>query len=135
MPFPTHRPRRLRRTQALSNLVRETRLSPDAMIYPIFVGTGKNVKKEISTMPGQYTMSIDKAVETARETEKLGVGGLLLFGFPAKRTRWAAMPTPKAASSRKRLRAIRQNVSAAAGHGHLPVRIHVAWSLRRHQAS
>ena len=53
------------------------------MVYPIFIGTGKNVKKEISSMPGQYTLSIDKAVEAARETEKLGVGGLFLFGLPA----------------------------------------------------
>ena len=102
MAFPIHRPRRLRRTQRLRNLVRETRLSPDAMIYPIFVATGKNVRKEISSMPGQYTMSIDKAVETARETEKLGVAGLLLFGLPARRMKSAAMPTPKAGSFRKR---------------------------------
>ena len=55
------------------------------MVYPIFISTGKNVRKEISSMPGQYTMSIDKAVETARETEKLGVGGLLLFGLPPEK--------------------------------------------------
>src|SRR5262245_49942736 len=85
MPFPIHRPRRLRRTPRLRNLVRETRLSPETMIYPIFIGTGKNRKKEISAMPGQFTLSIDKAVETAREVEKLGIGGLLLFGLPAEK--------------------------------------------------
>ena len=82
MAFPIHRPRRLRRTQRMRNLVRETRLSPDAMIYPIFVGPGKGVRKEISSMPGQFNLSVDRAVDVAREAEKLGVGGLMLFGLP-----------------------------------------------------
>jgi len=52
------------------------------MVYPIFVGPGKGVRKEISSMPGQFNLSIDRAVEVAREAEKFGVGGLLLFGLP-----------------------------------------------------
>ena len=110
MPFPTHRPRRLRRTQALRNLVRETRLSPDGMIYPIFVGTGKNVKKEISTMPGQYTLSIDQAIETARETEKLGVGGLLLFGLPHEKDEMGSDAYSETGIIQETLRALRQTV-------------------------
>ena len=110
MPFPLHRPRRLRRTQALRNLVRETRLSPDAMIYPIFVGTGKSFRKEISTMPGQFTMSIDKAVETARETEKLGVGGLLLFGLPQEKDEVGSDAYSESGIIQEALRALRQNV-------------------------
>src|SRR5678810_834533 len=110
MPFPLHRPRRLRRTQALRNLVRETRLSPDAMIYPIFVSTGKSFRKEISTMPGQFTMSIDKAVETARETEKLGVGGLLLFGLPSEKDEVGSDAYSESGIIQEALRAIRQNV-------------------------
>ncbi|HET9215689.1 MAG TPA: porphobilinogen synthase [Terriglobia bacterium] len=111
MPFPTHRPRRLRRTQTLRNLVRETRLSPDAMIYPIFVGTGKNVKKEISTMPGQYTMSIDQAIETARQTEKLGVGGLLLFGLPHEKDEVGSDAYSESGIIQEALRALRQTVT------------------------
>jgi len=110
MPFPLHRPRRLRRTQALRNLVRETRLSPDAMVYPIFVGTGKSFRKEISTMPGQFTMSIDKAVETARETEKLGVGGLLLFGLPQEKDEVGSDAYSESGIIQETLRALRQNV-------------------------
>jgi len=110
MPFPTHRPRRLRRTQALRNLVREARLSPDSMIYPIFVGTGKSFKKEISTMPGQFTMSIDEAVETARETEKLGVGGLLLFGLPEEKDEVGSGAYAEGGIIQETLRALRQNV-------------------------
>lgn len=110
MPFPTHRPRRLRRTQTLRNLVRETRFSPDGMIYPIFVGTGKSFKTEISTMPGQFTMSIDKAVETARETEKLGVGGLLLFGLPHEKDEVGSDAYSESGIIQETLRALRQNV-------------------------
>ena len=82
MSFPVHRLRRLRRTEGLRGLVRETRITPDAMVYPLFVGPGKGVRKEISSMPGQFNLSVDRAVEVAREAEKLGVGGLLLFGLP-----------------------------------------------------
>jgi porphobilinogen synthase len=110
MPFPIHRPRRLRRTPRLRNLVRETRLSPDAMIYPIFIGTGKNQKKEISSMPGQFTMSIDKAIDVARETEKLGVGGLLLFGLPAEKDEVGSDAYSESGIIQEALRAIRQNV-------------------------
>ena len=110
MAFPIHRPRRLRRTQRMRNLVRETRLSPDAMIYPIFVGSEKNFKKEIASMPGQYTMSIDKAVEVARETEKLGVGGLLLFGLPPQKDEVGSDAYSESGIIQQALRAIRQNV-------------------------
>jgi porphobilinogen synthase len=85
MPFPTHRPRRLRRSEALRKLVCETRIDPAGMIYPIFIGARTTGRTEIASMPGQYTLSIDAAVEVAREAERLGVGGVLLFGLPAKK--------------------------------------------------
>jgi porphobilinogen synthase len=110
MAFPIHRPRRLRRSQRMRNLVRETRLSPDAMIYPIFVGSENNFKKEIASMPGQYTMSIDKAVDVARETEKLGVGGLLLFGLPPQKDEVGSDAYCENGIIQQALRAIRQNV-------------------------
>ena len=80
------------------------------MIYPIFVGTGKSYRKEISTMPGQYTMSIDKAVETAREVEKLGVGGLLLFGLPHEKDEVGSEAYAETGVIQETLRALRQNV-------------------------
>jgi porphobilinogen synthase len=80
------------------------------LVYPIFIGTGKNVRKEISSMPGQYTLSIDKAVEAARETEKLGVGGLLLFGLPANKDEVGSDAYSESGIIQETLRAIRQNV-------------------------
>jgi porphobilinogen synthase len=80
------------------------------MIYPIFIGTGKNRQKEISAMPGQFTLSIDKAVEVARETEKLGVGGLLLFGLPAEKDEVGSDAYSEAGIIQQALRAIRENV-------------------------
>jgi porphobilinogen synthase len=82
------------------------------MIYPIFIGAGKNVKKEISAMPGQYTMSIDNAVEAARETEKLGVGGLLLFGLPSEKDELGSDAYSESGIIQEALRAIRQNVKS-----------------------
>jgi porphobilinogen synthase len=85
MQFPEYRARRLRRTAALRSLVEETQLRPQAFIYPLFVVPGKNVKKEIGSMPGQYHLSVDKAVEAGREAYDLGVRSLLLFGIPEKK--------------------------------------------------
>ena len=85
MAFPIHRMRRLRRNQRLRNLVRETRLSPESMIYPIFVCPGQNIRKEVESMPGQYNLSVDNAVKIAREAEQAGIAGILLFGLPPER--------------------------------------------------
>src|SRR5262249_14705806 len=88
--FPTHRMRRLRRTQRLRNLVRETRLSADCLIYPLFVCPGRKVRKEIGSMPGQFNLSVDNAVEVAREVEQLGIGGIILFGIPSAKDELAS---------------------------------------------
>jgi len=111
MPFPVHRLRRLRRTERLRGLVRETRITPDAMIYPIFVGPGKGVRKEISSMPGQFNLSIDRAVEVAREAESLGVGGVLLFGLPLHKDETGSDASDESGIVQNALRAIRQSVS------------------------
>jgi porphobilinogen synthase len=110
MPFPVHRLRRLRRTEGLRGLIRETRITPDAMIYPIFVGSGKGVRKEISSMPGQFNLSVDRAVEVAREAEKLGVGGLLLFGLPLHKDETGSDASDETGIVQNALRAIRQSV-------------------------
>ena len=74
--------RRTRRTEALRSLVRETRLEPGQLIYPLFLCPGEGVRKEISSMPGVFNVSVDEAVKEAGESAQLGLGGLLLFGLP-----------------------------------------------------
>jgi porphobilinogen synthase len=80
--FPLHRPRRLRRNVTIRRMVRETSLSPDHFIYPLFVTFGKGVKKEISSMPGCFQESVDSLVKHAKEVHSLGIPAVLLFGIP-----------------------------------------------------
>ncbi len=82
MYFPAYRPRRLRRTKAIRDLVTETRLSPDEFIYPMFAAPGKGFRQEVSSMPGIYKQSIDNIVKEAREAAALGIKSVLLFGIP-----------------------------------------------------
>jgi len=82
MYFPAYRPRRLRRTKAIRDLVTETRLSPDEFIYPMFAAPGKSVRQEVPSMPGIYKQSIDNIVKEAREAAALGIKSVLLFGIP-----------------------------------------------------
>jgi porphobilinogen synthase len=110
MAFPINRMRRLRRTLRLRNLVRETRLSPESMIYPIFVCPGEKVRTEVSSMPGQYNLSIDNAVELARDAEKAGVGGILLFGLPPEKDEAGSDAYDENGIVQTALRAIRENV-------------------------
>jgi porphobilinogen synthase len=85
MNFPATRMRRLRRTEALRSLVRETHLHPAALINPIFLCPGEGVRKEIASMPGVFNLSIDEALTEARTCASLGLGGLLLFGLPEQK--------------------------------------------------
>src|SRR5580693_10632959 len=82
MSFPEMRMRRLRRTDALRALVRETVLTPSDLIYPLFICPGKVVRNPVSSMPGVFNLSVDEAVHEAEEAAQLGIGGLLLFGLP-----------------------------------------------------
>ena len=82
MSFPIQRPRRLRRSEGLRNLVRETRLTAAGLIYPMFVCPGTRVRQEVSSMPGVHQQSVDQIVEECREVESLGVPGIILFGLP-----------------------------------------------------
>jgi len=82
MSFPTHRPRRIRRTEALRGLVRETRLTTAGFIYPMFVCPGQGVRKEVSSMPGVFQQSVDQIIEECREVESLGIPAIILFGLP-----------------------------------------------------
>ncbi len=85
MGFPAVRLRRLRMNEYVRKMVRETRLAPENFIYPMFVCTGRGVKKEISSMPGNYQWSVDLLVEEARSVKSLGVGAVILFGIPANK--------------------------------------------------
>jgi len=82
MGFPAQRPRRLRRTAAIRALVRETSLSAGDLIHPMFVCPGRRVRQEISSMPGQFNLSVDEAVADAQEARSLGVPAVILFGIP-----------------------------------------------------
>jgi porphobilinogen synthase len=90
MPFPTHRLRRLRATESIRSLVRETRLSPAQFVLPLFVCPGEGVKREIGAMPCNYQMSIDELVKECEEVERLGIGGVILFGLPETKDEMAS---------------------------------------------
>lgn len=83
--FPVARPRRLRATPALRRLVRETRVSTDNLVMPLFARFGKGVRRPIASMPGNFQLSVDELVKEAREIHKLGVPAILLFGIPDKK--------------------------------------------------
>jgi porphobilinogen synthase len=85
MSFPVNRMRRLRQSESMRSLVRETHLEPTNFIYPLFVCPGEGVRKEISSMPGVFNISVDEAVNEAREAKALGIGGIILFGLPEKK--------------------------------------------------
>jgi porphobilinogen synthase len=81
--FPAERPRRLRRSERLRALVRETRVTPEQLIYPLFVAPGEGLRREIPSLPGCFHLSVDQAAKEAREVESLGIAGVILFGLPA----------------------------------------------------
>ena len=85
MQFPVYRARRLRKSEKLRELVRETRLSVTNLIYPLFVGPGTNTVRPIASMPGIAQMSVDRAVAECRETAALGIPAVILFGIPEKK--------------------------------------------------
>jgi porphobilinogen synthase len=82
MTFPVTRLRRLRQSDQMRGLVRETRLTPEAFVYPLFVCPGTAVRKEVRSMPGVFNLSVDEAVKEARRTHSLGVPAVILFGLP-----------------------------------------------------
>ena len=85
MAFPATRLRRLRQSEPLRAMVRETRLSPTSLVYPIFVCPGEGVRREVRSMPGVFNLSVDEAVKEARQTHALGVPAIILFGLPEKK--------------------------------------------------
>src|SRR5580704_8489165 len=82
MEYPVTRLRRLRASEPMRSLVRETHLEPSAFIYPLFICAGEGVRNEIGSMPGVFNLSVDEALKEAEIASSLGIGGLLLFGVP-----------------------------------------------------
>jgi len=85
MYFPAYRARRMRRNANMRDMVRETHLRVEDLIYPMFSAFGENIKKEISSMPGIYQQSIDNILLEAREVHALGIKSVLLFGIPEEK--------------------------------------------------
>lgn len=112
MAFPVTRMRRLRRTEPLRALVRETSLEPGDLIYPLFLCPGKGVRREVPSMPGVFNLSVDEAVDEAGEAAALGVGGLLLFGLPESKDDQATGAWDDQGIVQQGLRALRQSAAA-----------------------
>ena len=92
MGFPIYRPRRTRATENLRSMIRETELSVNDLIYPLFVVPGKNVKHEIESLPGNYHWSLDRLPEVLDEITELKIPAVILFGIPSYKNAPAAAP-------------------------------------------
>ncbi len=104
------RPRRLRRTEAIRALVRETRLTPDCLVYPLFVCEGEGVRQPVSSMPGVFQLSVDEAVKEAEAAKAEGVPGVLLFGLPAQKDAVGSLAADPEAPVQEAVRALKRNV-------------------------
>ncbi|MDO4301170.1 MAG: porphobilinogen synthase [Clostridia bacterium] len=104
----TQRPRRLRTTNIIRGLVRETRLSADTLVYPFFVVEGVDIKEEIPTMPGQYRWSIDRLYELLNEILKSGIKSVLIFGIPNVKDEFGSSAWDKNGIVQKALRYIKK---------------------------
>ena len=107
----THRPRRLRRTEAIRGYVRETRLTADRLVYPMFVCEGEGVRREVGSMPGVFQLSVDEAVKEAAAARADGVPGVLLFGLPASKDVTGSLASDPNAPVQSAVRAIKREVS------------------------
>ena len=112
MSFPEIRMRRLRRSEALRALVRETVLEPGDLIYPLFLCPGEGVRRAVGSMPGVFNLSVDEAVREAEEAASLGVGGLLLFGLPEGKDELGTGAWDENGIVQQGLRALKQSEAA-----------------------
>jgi porphobilinogen synthase len=110
MQFPDYRPRRLRKNENFRRLIRETRLSVDNLIYPLFVVPGAKVKKPIASMPGNFQMSVDHIVREAARMKELGIPAILLFGIPDKKDEIASGALAKDGVIQRAVRGIKEKV-------------------------
>jgi porphobilinogen synthase len=110
MGFPVVRMRRLRASEGLRGLIRETRLAPGQFVLPLFVCPGEGVRREIGAMPGNLQLSIDELVKECAETASLGVGGVILFGIPATKDESASGAYDDNGIVQRAIRAVKQEV-------------------------
>jgi porphobilinogen synthase len=108
--FPIHRPRRLRKNETIRRMVRETSLSPDHFIYPLFVTFGKGVKKEIASMPGCFQESVDVVAKHAKEVYSLGIPAVLLFGIPEHKDEVGSSAYDEQGEVQRAIKAIKNRV-------------------------
>ena len=111
MQFPKYRPRRLRSNKLIRDLVRETHLTVKDLIMPLFVRPGNGIKKEISTMPGNYQFSVDTLVEEVKELASLGIPGVILFGIPSTKDELGTEAYADDGIIQKAIKAIKDSVS------------------------
>ncbi|MGD1092307.1 MAG: porphobilinogen synthase [Bryobacteraceae bacterium] len=110
MSFPIHRKRRLRVSDPMRRLVRETHLEPSQLILPLFTCPGEGVRKEISSMPGNYQLSIDELVKECESAHALGVGGVILFGIPEAKDELASEAYAESGITQRAVRAVKRAV-------------------------
>jgi porphobilinogen synthase len=108
MSFPLHRLRRLRLSEALRGFVRETHLSTNGLVYPMFACPGRNVRTEIASMPGIYQQSADKIVEECREVADLGIPAVILFGLPERKDETGSEAASAQGAVQRSIEAIRE---------------------------
>ena len=112
MSFPQMRMRRLRRSESMRALVRETVLEPGDLIYPLFICPGEGMRREVSSMPGVFNLSVDEAIREAEEAASLGLGGLLLFGLPEAKDEQGTGAWEEGGIVQQSLRALRQSAAS-----------------------
>lgn len=108
MAFPIHRLRRLRSSEGIRRLVRETNLTPSQFILPLFVCPGEGIRREISSMPGNAQLSVDRLVEECKECVSLGIGGIILFGIPEVKDELASGAYAENGITQLAIRAVKQ---------------------------
>jgi porphobilinogen synthase len=108
--FPLHRYRRLRKNKTIRKMVRETSVSPDDFIYPLFVTFGKGIKRKISSMPGCFQESVDEVVKNAKEIYSLGIPAVLLFGIPEHKDELGSSAYDEHGVVQKAIKAIKNKV-------------------------
>src|SRR5512138_3458999 len=110
MPFPQERPRRMRRTEALRRLVRETALAPDDLVWPLFVAPGKKVRNAVKSMPGVFQLSVDELVAEAQAGYEAGVRSVILFGIPETKDAIGTSAWDEAGVVPRAIRALKEQV-------------------------
>src|SRR5262245_49763277 len=110
MPFPTHRLRRLRTSDSLRKLVRETHLEPSQLVLPLFTCPGESVRRPISSMPGNFQLSIDELVKECEAAHALGIGGVILFGIPEHKDELASEAYAENGITQRAVRAVKRAV-------------------------